>query len=488
MTYDGSNVILFGGYGSGGIVNDTWKWNGSNWVQLSPSTSPSNRYQSPMTYDGVNIILFGGNTASSKLSDTWKWTGTVWTQITTSIIPNAVEGGSMAYDGNNIIMFGGINAGTYYNNTWKLCTVPGAPTGVTVAPGNKQATVSWTAPKKGGLPITAYTVTVTPGNTTVTSSTTSTTITGLTDGTLYTFAVTATNRLGVSPSASGTATTWTAPGVPTGVTVVPGNKQAVVSWTPPATGGSPITGYTVTVTPGNTTVTSSSTLTTITGLTDGTLYTFAVTATNVVGVSQSASVTATTWKVPGVPTGVTVAPGNKQAAVSWTAPSTGGTPITGYTVTVTEGGTTVTSKTTSTTSTTITGLTDGTLYTFAVTATNAVGVSQSVSGTGTTWTVPGVPTGVTVTPGNKQATVSWTAPATGGSPITGYTVKVTPGNKTVTTTTRSTTITGLTVGTKYTFAVTAKNIVGTSPSASSTPVTLKVSFPIINLIRTPIEF
>ena len=37
-------------------------------------------------------------------------------------------------------------------------------------------------------------------------------------------------------------------------------------------------------------------------------------------------------------------------------------------------------------------------------------------------TAPGAPNGVTATPANASATVSWTAPASGGSPITSYTV------------------------------------------------------------------
>ncbi|MDQ4502250.1 fibronectin type III domain-containing protein [Sinomonas sp. ASV322] len=86
---------------------------------------------------------------------------------------------------------------------------------------------------------------------------------------------------------------------------------------------------------------------------------------------------------PGAPTGVTASPGNGGASVSWTAPSDGGSQITSYTVTPYAAGApqkpTTVSGTPAATSAQISGLTNGTSYTFAVTATNAVGTGQASS-------------------------------------------------------------------------------------------------------------
>ncbi len=78
--------------------------------------------------------------------------------------------------------------------------------------------------------------------------------------------------------------TATVPGAPTIGTATGGNAQAVVTFTAPASdGGSAITGYRVTSTPGSITATGSSSPITITGLTNGTAYTFTVAAQNAVG-------------------------------------------------------------------------------------------------------------------------------------------------------------------------------------------------------------
>lgn len=85
---------------------------------------------------------------------------------------------------------------------------------------------------------------------------------------------------------------------------------------------------------------------------------------------------------------------------------------------------------------------------------------------------PGTPTFNTITPGDGQATISFTAPLSdGGSPIIDYTITYTPGDVVVTPVTSPVTITGLSNNTLYTFALTARNLLGSSSPAfiSTTP-------------------
>jgi len=356
-------------------------------------------------------------------------------------------------------------------------TTPDAPTIGTATAGNAQATVNFTPPaSNGGSQITGYTLTSSLGGA-ATGRVSPITITGLTNGVVYTFMVTATNSAGTSPpsASSNSVIPCTTPDAPTIGTATAGNAQATVNFTPPTSdGGSPITGYLVTSSLGGTTTGSGSPIT-ITGLTNGTAYTFIVNATNAAGSSppSASSNGVTPFNIPGAPTIGTATAGNAQATVNFTPPvSDGGGLITGYTVTSNPDGKTATG---SGSPITIAGLTNGTAYTFMVTATNAVGSSppSSASNSVTPFTIPDTPTIGAATAGNALATVKFTPPAyNGGSPITGYIVTSDPGAKKVTGSASPIVVSGLTTGAAYTFVVTATNAAGTSPpSAPSNSVT-----------------
>ncbi|MBS1877826.1 MAG: fibronectin type III domain-containing protein, partial [Acidobacteria bacterium] len=164
---------------------------------------------------------------------------------------------------------------------------PLAPLSPFATAGNGQATVSFSAPSNtGGSPILGYVVTSSPGGFTASGGASPITVTGLTNGTTYTFTVTASNAAGSgSPSAPSNAVTpFTVPSAPLNPLAVAGNGQATVSFSPPASdGGSPITGYTVTASPGGSTTAGSSSPITVSGLVNGTSYTFFVVASNRAG-------------------------------------------------------------------------------------------------------------------------------------------------------------------------------------------------------------
>ena len=190
---------------------------------------------------------------------------------------------------------------------------------------------------------------------------------------------------------------------------------------------------------------------------------------------------------PDAPTNVRAVAGDGEATVSWNAPaSDGGSPIIEYTVVSDPGGLTAVVDG-STLSATVTGLTNGTAYTFTVTATNAAGTSDPAapSAAVTPVGVPNPPTGVIAVAGDAEATVTWSAPASdGGSPITEYTVVSDPGGVTavVDGATLTSTVTGLTNGIAYTFRVTATNAAGTSnPSAPSSAVTIGLPPPTVSV-------
>jgi uncharacterized repeat protein (TIGR02543 family) len=374
---------------------------------------------------------------------------------------------------------------------WNVA-VPGTPGTPTVSAGDGNATITVVAPSTRGAP-TSYTVTASPGGATCTviSPATSCTITGLTNGTSYSFATVANNATGSSSASPSSAAVSPAgkPGVPTGVTATIGNGSANVSLTPPTnTGGPAITSYTMTASPGGAscTVNAPSTSCSISPLENGTAYTFTSTAFNGVARSDSstASASVTPATVPDAPT-ITSATSSSSGTttVNFSAPaSTGGSAITGYTITSDPGGFTCTAAANAT-SCAVTGLTDGVAYTFAAVATNAIGNSSS-SGASSAVTSAGTasaPTSVTGTVGDGSSTISVSGANANGSAITGYTVQaydstglaISGKTCSITSPAASCQITGLTNGSEYTFTAKATNGVGTSaasaPSATVTP-------------------
>lgn len=167
--------------------------------------------------------------------------------------------------------------------------------GTSRAYNNGASTVTFTAAATGGA-ATSYTAISTPGSFTASGASSPLTVTGLSSATSYTFKVYGTNASGTwsvnQSSASNSITATTVPQAPTIGTPSAGTDpvtQVSVPFTANATGGSAITGYTVTSSPGSLTGTGASSPIVVSGLTGSTSYTFTVTATNANGTSSASS-------------------------------------------------------------------------------------------------------------------------------------------------------------------------------------------------------
>jgi hypothetical protein len=412
---------------------------------------------------------------------------------------------------------------------------PAAPTGVTATAGNGFATVSWTAPPNTGSLVTSYTVTPYAGTTALAATTVtgnppaaSATVTGLNNGTAYTFKVTATNAAGTSPPSvasnvvtPGTTTsptfvqqvgaqsagsnslavtlpaglgtgnrlivevgTWSSTGsVTTGVTDAAGDSFVEVShwkasdntelsvWTAPVSGGA-----------GQTPAITAHTSTAADIGVEALEYAGVSTVADASVVDQQVTNSGTSSAAGTVRSGATAATAAaNELAIGFYGDSGFGHALSGGSGWTVRGNVSPNGN--------MELLAEDQVVGAGATPNAAVG-----NGSGTIWllgtvvfkagaaappTVPAAPTAVTATPGNASASVSWTPPANGGSPITSYTVTPYAGTTALAAKTVSgspaptlTSIAGLTNGTAYTFGVTATNAVGAGPqSTPSAPVT-----------------
>jgi hypothetical protein len=282
------------------------------------------------------------------------------------------------------------------------------------------------------------------------------------------------------------------PSAPRALTATAGSASVSLDWLEPefAGGGGGVTGYTIqsSIDGGTTWAFSMSTtdsLATVTGLTNGRAYVFRVAATNNYGISaySTASASVTPVGVPDSPTNLIVSAANSGAALTWTAPTNnGGSAITDYVVQYSvnagQAWTAFADGTSTLTSANVSGLTNGQPYVFRVAARNAIGTSEYVAYMTATYPV-GVPDQVgslVATYGNAQISLTWQAPAAndvGG--LTDYLIQRSIDSGVTWTTLTDganldTTylVTQLTNGTPYAFRVAAANAIGAGPYSNST--------------------
>ena len=255
-----------------------------------------------------------------------------------------------------------------------------APAGLIATAGYGAVTLDWDDPSNSN--ISGYQLSINGGALAEIAdsgaTTTSHTVTGLTGGTIYTFRVQAVNDLvDGEPSDQVSATPMFA--APTGLTAEAGDGQVTLTWDYP--GNSDISKYQLKIDSGDFADIPNSDATTtshaVTGLTNGTTYTFSVRAVNDSLTGAAAMVSVTSGipppPVPGKPGNLTAAPDDGAIALSWTAAEDNGSPIVKYQHqrdrapwTDISGGATANSLM-------VTGLVNDVRYTFSVRAVNGMG-------------------------------------------------------------------------------------------------------------------
>ena len=346
-----------------------------------------------------------------------------------------------------------------------------APT-ISASPGNNVAYITITAPTLvAGLSPTNYTLTSYPStsSTPKTINAGATTISGLMNGKTYTFSVFANYSDGSkSDSVSAVPITLKQRPAPT-ITAIAGDKSATIRITAPTViPGLRLTNYTLTSSPStsSTPKTVNAGPITISGLTNGTTYTFSVFANYSDG-SKSDSVSAVpiTLKQRPAPT-ITAIAGDKSATIRITAPTViPGLRLTNYTLTSSPS-TNSTPKTTTTGATQtipINGLTNGKKYTFSVIANYEDWSKSNTAQIDVTPIVYHVAPDFYLTRTNNSVTVVITNDK---SDVTSYTV--TAGSRTATKNSKTSyKFTGLTSKTNYTVVVVANYTDSTKSSGIS---------------------
>ncbi|GGN22356.1 hypothetical protein FHR83_005540 [Actinoplanes campanulatus] len=271
------------------------------------------------------------------------------------------------------------------------------------------------------------------------------------------------------------------PGAPRGVRAAAGNAEVRVSWQSAADNGAPITRYVVAGAGRTFPVGADQRSLVIDGLTNGQTYRFEVHAVNRKGdgpgrMSNAVMPTAEVPDPPGTP--VAEAKTDGTVGVTWPAANGQGRKIQRYAVTaISEGVSSPIGESTTTTLAVAAGqLEFGKQYAFTVVAVNDKGAgskASAVSNTIVPFSKPAKPENVEAATVAAQAgaiSVTWTAPADNGRPITEYVVKA--GGKETKVAETSVTLTGLGTGATVQVEVTAVNEAGPSDAATATARTV----------------
>ncbi|GAA2227392.1 Ig-like domain-containing protein [Herbiconiux moechotypicola] len=274
-----------------------------------------------------------------------------------------------------------------------------------------------------------------------------------------------------------------APATPTVTSIQ--DRTVVLSWSPPINNGAEITGYTVTSPQGYSKQCASTTCT-LDGLTNDVEYTFTVTATNSVGVSDASppSAVARPDARPDQPEAPKLVFGDESLTVTWVTPPTPGSAVESFNLEISPAPARGAATRYDVTGNSLVweGLENGTAYQVRVQAVNRAPEPSEFS-TFSAEEIPArapdaaaAPTTTRLNPvGDRaQLQVAWTPPANNGDAISAYTLEVLRGGSVVSTIDAGTSTeqaVPLDISeTDYTFRVTAENKAGAGePSPQSAP-------------------
>jgi len=107
MGYDPvrEEVVLFGGTrrtNSSELLGDMWTWDGTSWTERTPGTMPVGRVEASMAWDDTNdrLLMFGGfiDDGFREQSELWEWNGTTWIDRSPTARPEQRSQMAVAWD------------------------------------------------------------------------------------------------------------------------------------------------------------------------------------------------------------------------------------------------------------------------------------------------------------------------------------------------------------------------------------------------------
>ena len=418
VAMDGDTVVV-GAYGNGGSRGSAYAFtkpasgwdDGTEAAQITASDRAINdRFGSSVAIDGDTIVVGAENNDAAYVFGSWDDIVESDAETTSHIVTGLTNGTAYAFRARAVNTFGASDPSDSVSETPKASYAPARPLNFSATQsGAGQVELTWGA-HRYPLSVTGYAYSQNDGGgpswTDIDgsdSSTVSHTVTGLFEGVTYTFAVSAINSTGSTESDSRSVTIVGTPAAPDSFSAVAGDGQVWLGWRSPA--DFTISGYEYRQKEGTDafgdwqTIPGSragSTFHIVTGLTNGTSYTFQVRAVNAAGESDSSgeqsATPATASSAPVKPEGFAARQtGIGQVELTWGA-SSNPLNVTGYQFEQSSGSwTTISESDHSTVSHIITGLTQRVAYTFRVRAVNSTSSTESAPQPVTLVDVPAAP-------------------------------------------------------------------------------------------------